>query len=133
MSANFPSGTTENGADKSGLTGTANRSSYEEAKGTVKQGAATIRKDLGDLKDGLETLLSRASDLSDTALKEEYGKIIAKYGSLRYAAKGMAAEAGRQLNQGVDLTSDYVKDRPLQSVAIAAGVGLILGVLMGRH
>jgi ElaB/YqjD/DUF883 family membrane-anchored ribosome-binding protein len=43
-----------------------------------------------------------------------------------------ASDAKQQLNQGVDVTTEYIKERPLQSVAIAAGVGFLLGALLRR-
>lgn len=137
MSANFPPGRSESLADPSNRAGadagSAGSSAYEEARITTKQGAAALREDLNNLKNDLEALMGRASSLSDAELRDAYGKMMAKFSSMRYAAKGMAAEAGRQLNQGVDYTTSYVKDKPLQSVAIASGIGLVLGMLMKRH
>ncbi|HEX2530840.1 MAG TPA: DUF883 domain-containing protein [Burkholderiaceae bacterium] len=137
MSANFPPGLSENVTDTSNRVGTeagaAGSSAYRTAKSTAKQGAAVLREDLANLKNDLEALMGRASSLSDAELSDAYGKMMTKFSSMRYAAKGMAAEAGRQLNQGVDYTTSYVKDKPLQSVAIASGIGLVLGMLMKRH
>jgi ElaB/YqjD/DUF883 family membrane-anchored ribosome-binding protein len=44
----------------------------------------------------------------------------------------MAGQAQEQLNRGVDMTSEYVKERPMQAVAIAAGIGLVLGAITRR-
>jgi ElaB/YqjD/DUF883 family membrane-anchored ribosome-binding protein len=58
---------------------------------------------------------------------------MAQFSSMRYAAKGLASEASRQLNRGVETTTEYVKDRPMQSVAVAVGTGLLLGMLLRRR
>jgi len=78
-------------------------------------------------------LLSRAATLSERELSDAYASIMTKFSSLRFAAKGIAAEAGRQLNQGIDITSSYIRDRPLQSIAIAGGAGLAMGMLFSRR
>jgi ElaB/YqjD/DUF883 family membrane-anchored ribosome-binding protein len=59
--------------------------------------------------------------------------MMAKFSSVRYAARGMASEASRQLNRSVETTTEYVKEKPMQSVAVAAGAGLLLGMLFKRH
>ncbi len=53
------------------------------------------------------------------------------------AAMGKASEAqghfivrGRELAQSADV---YVKDNPWRTIAAAAGVGLLLGVILGRR
>jgi ElaB/YqjD/DUF883 family membrane-anchored ribosome-binding protein len=133
MSANFPTSPSDNGADSTGRASTQNKNAYDEVKSTAKKTATTLRDDLGSLKSDLDALLARASTLSERELSDAYARLMTNFTSLRYAARGMAAEAGRQINQGVDMTCEYVKDRPLQSVGMAAGVGLLLGLLIGRR
>jgi ElaB/YqjD/DUF883 family membrane-anchored ribosome-binding protein len=128
MNTEFSPAASENGstarsAGAAGTTGT-----YDRAR----EGAA-LREELANLKSDLDALMSHASTLTDRELSEARDKIMAKFSSMRYAAKGMATEASRQINRGVDVTSEYVKDRPLQSVAIATGVGLLLGAALRRH
>jgi ElaB/YqjD/DUF883 family membrane-anchored ribosome-binding protein len=137
MSANFPTGKTDNGADttvRSSTSSTSSAGNYEAGKTISRQASAeNLRQELGNLKHDLDNLLLRASDLSERELSEAYARMMTKFSSMRFAAKGIAAEASRQLNQGVDITSDYVKAKPLQSVALSAGVGLVLGMLMTRR
>lgn len=120
-----------------------------------------IRSELLNLKSDLDTLMSRASSLSDSELHDAKDKMMAKFGTMQQSAKDMAsrasqrasearqqlsqkasearsqlnqkaAEAKTQLNQGVDVTTEYIQERPLQSVAVAAGVGFLLGALLRR-
>ena len=135
MSANFPSGKPDNGADTTNVRANPSSAGSYEAGRTMNRPAhaENLRQELGNLKSDLDNLLMRAGDLSERELGEAYARMMTKFSSMRFAAKGIAAEAGRQLNQGVDITSDYVKARPLQSVAISAGVGIVLGMLMTRR
>lgn len=96
---------------------------------TAKSG---LREELSDLKSDLDALMSHASTLTDKELREARDRIMARFSSMRFAARGMAAQASKQLNEGMNVTVGYVRERPLQSVAIAAGAGLLLGALMRR-
>lgn len=94
--------------------------------------ASGLRDELSSLKSDLDALLLHASTLSESELREARDRIVARFSSMRYAAKGIAEQAGRQLSQGRDVTADYVREKPLQSVALAAGVGMLLGALLRR-
>lgn len=56
--------------------------------------------------------------------------------SLRVAKERLTAveeEALRRARELADATEEYVRDNPWQSVGIAAGVGLVLGLLISRR
>ena len=42
-------------------------------------------------------------------------------------------EALRRAREVADATEEYVRDNPWQSVGIAAGVGLLIGLLLSRR
>lgn len=91
-----------------------------------------LRGDLADLKRDLDALLGKASTLTDRELRDARDRLLARFGTMRVAAQDMAGQAQEQLNRGVDMTSEYVKERPMQAVAIAAGIGLVLGAITRR-
>ena len=94
---------------------------------------SSMREELSNLKSDLDALMSHASTLTEIELREARDRIMARFSSMRYAARGLADQAGKQINQGMDVTVDYVRERPLQSVAIAAGVGALMGLLLTRR
>lgn len=93
----------------------------------------TLRNDLQTLKSDLDTLLTHAAELTDVELHEAHDRILAKFSSLRYTAKGIADEARQQFTHGVEVTTDYVKEKPVQSLALAIGFGALLGIIIGRR
>lgn len=119
----------EFGDSPSSTSGTSSTSSTSG----MKRAGASLRTELGNLKSDLDTLLGRATNLSDAELRREYSRLMSRFGSLRTAAKDAAVQAGQQLNRGMDATSGYVREKPLQSVAVATGVGLVLGMLLHRR
>lgn len=44
-----------------------------------------------------------------------------------------ATATGKQMKHGVELTEEQIKDNPWAAVGIAAGVGLVLGLLINRN
>ncbi|HVK94132.1 MAG TPA: DUF883 domain-containing protein [Noviherbaspirillum sp.] len=134
METNIPHTVTGNGSDKIGAATTSTRGIYNEAKSSATQrSAATLRSELSSLKNELDSLVNRSPSLSDDDLMQAHAQLMAKFSSVRYAAKGIASEASRQLNRSVETTTEYVKDKPMQSVAVAVGTGLLLGMLFKRR
>ncbi len=124
METNVPSGGTQSGNISGASFG---GSSQYSAQG---DSAGALRDELKSLKSDLDDLVARAASLTDRELNDARDRLMSRFSSMRYSVRGMADQARTQFNQGVDVTSDYVKDKPLQSVAIAAGVGLVIGALM---
>lgn len=91
-----------------------------------------LRSDLADMKKDLDALLAKASTLTDRELRDARDRLLARFGTMRVAAQDMAGQAQERLSQGVDMTSEYVKERPVQALAIAAGIGLVLGAITRR-
>ncbi len=116
----------------SGNLGEASGSRRDQRSSVQSSSVLGLREELSNLKTDLDALMSHASTLTETELREARDRILARFSSMRHAARGVAAQAGRQFSQGRDMTVDYVRDKPLQSVAIAAGAGLLLGMLIRR-
>ena len=129
MDTNYSSGLNENDPTAGS---TVNAGSFDSTS-SATQGTSIMRNELSNLKRDLDDLMARASSMSDMDLNEARTLLMDKYASMQRSVKGMATEAQKQLSHGADVTTDYVKERPLQSVAIAAGVGLLLGAILRRH
>jgi ElaB/YqjD/DUF883 family membrane-anchored ribosome-binding protein len=125
--------TQTNGSEKIGAAAQAAKGAFNEAKGTAQRTAASLRSELSSLKSDLDSLVNRAPSLSDDELSQAHTELMAKFSSVKHAARGIATEASRQLNRGVETTTEYVKDKPMQSVAVAVGTGLLLGLLFKRR
>src|SRR6476620_5263580 len=95
----------------------------EDMRGTASTG--DLRGDQADLKKDLDALLCKASTLTDRELRDARYRLFTKFGTVKDAAQ-------EQFQQGVDMASDYAKEKPMQAVAIAAGIGLLLGALTRR-
>lgn len=124
---------TGNGSDKMSAAAQSAKSTFNEIRGATQRTAASLRSELSSLKNDLDALVNRSASMSDDELNQAHAQLMAKFSSVRYAAKGIASEATRQINRGMETTTEYVKDKPMQSVAVAVGTGLLLGLLFKRH
>lgn len=138
METNYSSHPSGNGSDKASSTSTSSATTaaknlYSDTKGAAQRTAATLRSELSNLKNDLDALVSRAPSLSDEELSQAHMQLMSRFSSMRYAAKGIANQASRQLNRSMETTTEYVRDKPMQSVAVAVGTGLLLGLLLKRR
>jgi len=85
------------------------------------------------LRADLDDLISHLASYSELELIAAKENILAKVASTKVAAQGVAADMSQQFNRGVGATTNYVKERPLQAVGIAAAIGILLGMLISRR
>jgi ElaB/YqjD/DUF883 family membrane-anchored ribosome-binding protein len=89
-----------------------------------------------DILDELRSLVADAEKMVGESLSENSDEVI---GALRqrYAAAqerlGYAYDSARKkVAEGAKYTDEAIRENPYQSIAVAIGVGLIAGVLLGR-
>ncbi len=92
------------------------------------------------IKDDLRAVLSDMDDyLRATASHtgEKIGAIRERLQVQMHKAKDILADTGDvvvdRAKEGARATDEYVHDNPWHAVGIAAGVGLIIGMLIGRR
>lgn len=88
--------------------------------------------DVKSLVKDAQTLLTAAASLTGEKAEELRGRGMQLLDTAMGKAseyKGEALVKGKELAQSADV---YVKDNPWRTVAVAAGVGLLLGALLGR-
>lgn len=105
----------------------------DATKEAGKQVGTVAKGEMAALRAELDNLIARISTMSDFELAAAKEKLMAKVESTKMAAKGVAAEVTQQFNHGVGVSTDYVKEHPLKSVGVAAGMGLLLGMLIARR
>ena len=91
-----------------------------------------LRQELANLKEDLDALMSHASTLTESELCEARDRLMARFSSMKNVARGIAGQASRQLAHSRDVTIEFIRNRPFQSALIAAGTGILLGLLFKR-
>jgi ElaB/YqjD/DUF883 family membrane-anchored ribosome-binding protein len=92
----------------------------------------TVQTDVNTLVRDAQTLLTAAAALTGDKAEEVRGRgmhlldeALGKAGQVQ----GHALQKGKELAHTADV---YVKDNPWRMIAAAAGVGLLVGVILGR-
>lgn len=77
---------------------------------------------------------------AEEKVKEVAGEAQEKYGELtdnhehqiKGVARKVAAQGSQAVHDAADVVRDHVEDNPIKTIAIAAGFGLLIGLLIGR-
>lgn len=80
-----------------------------------------------------EELLRATADQTGGKLHELRGKIEDRLKNARVTLAHTQEVVIDKAKQAGQATDDYVHDNPWQSVGIAAGIGLLIGVIIGRR
>lgn len=94
---------------------------------------ATLKADLATVMRDAEALIKASADQGGEKMNEARSKIRESLETARTRLHEAERYARRHGEDAVIATEDYMKRNPWQSVGIAAGVGLVLGVLLARR
>lgn len=103
-----------------------------EAAGDLKRRAGSVRDHAADemrafLAD-VEDLVKRVGHVSDAEVARARAKVVGALGDVRRLA-GDSTDSLRDRARAVaEQADDYVRDRPWQSIGLAAAIGLISGI-----
>lgn len=96
----------------------------------------TTDKLVADLKavvHDAEALLRATSSQTGEKIQEARARAEDSLRQARARLTQFEEEALKRARELADATEEYVRDNPWQSVGIAAGIGLVLGVLISRR
>ena len=94
---------------------------------------ATLKSDLATVMRDAEALMKASADQGGEKMSEARAKIRDSLETARSRLMSAERAALRHGEDAVIATEEYVRRNPWQSVGIAAGVGLVIGVLLARR
>jgi uncharacterized protein YjbJ (UPF0337 family) len=108
----------------------------EEAHGNLQELLGAIQRRTGESRDSIENYLEEIIAESGINIDQGAAREYARYAadSMQEAARQMterAQLAAQQLRDGYSNAEDIVRQRPVESLAVCFGAGLIAGVLVG--
>jgi ElaB/YqjD/DUF883 family membrane-anchored ribosome-binding protein len=96
----------------------------------------TTRKLMDDLKtvvaDAEALMAATASDASERA-RDARKRATESVGHARARLDALEAQLKARATEAADQADRYVHDNPWQVIAVAAGVGALVGILLGRR
>lgn len=93
---------------------------------------ATAANELANLRADLDSLISRIPHLAEAELNVAKDALLQKYSEGKKTVTNATITARETINHGMEVAGDYVKDRPLKTVAVTGGIGILIGMLIGR-
>ncbi|HMN47384.1 MAG TPA: DUF883 family protein [Povalibacter sp.] len=90
-------------------------------------------EDLKTVMNDAEALLRATSAQTGEKIQEVRARAEESLRQARVRLSEVEEEALRRARELADATEEYVRDNPWQSVGIAAGIGLVLGILISRR
>jgi|SRR5687767_14478513 ElaB/YqjD/DUF883 family membrane-anchored ribosome-binding protein len=89
--------------------------------------------DLKTVVEDAEALLKATSTLTGEKLQEVRARAEESLRQAKVRLTEVEEEAMRRAKEIADAADEYVRENPWQSVGIAAGIGLVLGLLISRR
>lgn len=90
-------------------------------------------QDLKTVMEDAEALLRATSSQTGERIQEVRARAEESLRQARARLSQVEEDALKQAREVADATEEYVRENPWQSVGIAAGVGLLLGLLLSRR
>jgi ElaB/YqjD/DUF883 family membrane-anchored ribosome-binding protein len=94
---------------------------------------AKLKEDLATVMRDAEALISASADQGGAKMTEARAKIRESLEAAKARVRAAEHAAQQHAADAVHATEDYAKRNPWQAMGIAAGVGLVIGVLLARR
>lgn len=93
----------------------------------------TLERDLKAVVQSLEALLESSAENAGDAMTDVRKSIEARLQQARTTLATLEKHAARQARIAARNADRYVHDNPWQTLGIAAGIGVLIGLLLGRR
>lgn len=103
------------------------------AQAQVEVNTDQLVADLKTVVQDAEALLKATSALTGEKIQEVRARAEESLRQAKERLSEVEEEALRRAREIADATDEYVRENPWQSVGIAAGIGLVLGLLLARR
>jgi ElaB/YqjD/DUF883 family membrane-anchored ribosome-binding protein len=94
---------------------------------------AKLREDLAAVMRDAESLIRASADQGGEKMSEARAKIRESIEAAKARVREAEQAARQRGEDALHATEDYAKRNPWQAMGIAAGVGLVIGVLLARR
>ena len=104
----------------------------KEAAGDLRRRAGNVRDyasdEMRDFLADVEDLVKRVGNVSDADIARARSKVVNALGDVRRLASDTSDSLRERARAAAEQADDYVRERPWQSIGLAAAIGLIVGV-----
>ena len=98
----------------------------------VEQEFDVLKSDFGKLSTDLANLTTALRELTNQGAQDYVAKLRAAAGQANDDIHAAAAALGARGREGMETAAQHVRERPLASILICFGLGLVVGKLIDR-
>jgi ElaB/YqjD/DUF883 family membrane-anchored ribosome-binding protein len=99
----------------------------------TETGTEKILQDLRVLASDAEALLAATADQAGARVSQARSQAEATLRKVRERMSALENEVGAKIREGAKATDAYVRENPWRAVGIAAGAGLLVGLLLASR
>lgn len=103
-----------------------NEKTFGDAKDKINEAREKIQRRARDAGEKISSEVRREASKASAVAKEKYAEAVDQ-------VRTGYSRVSRDVGNLSDEVSDYVRDSPARAVLIAAGIGFLVGVLLGRR
>lgn len=107
--------------------------SVENPASATDAAATKVKKTANGLADQAESRINTLADRAETAASRAEAVLHDGIETLRRQTRVYVDQAAERIERAQQAVSDQVREKPLTGLAIAAGAGLVLGLLIGSR
>ena len=111
--------------------GNLNQDELQQAKGNVDQLVGLIQRSTGEARDKVEKFLTELTSNGSGAVSRAAENVRNYAQQAAENMQGVSQQASEKMRASYDETERMVRERPLESLAVCFGAGLVTGILVG--
>jgi ElaB/YqjD/DUF883 family membrane-anchored ribosome-binding protein len=90
-------------------------------------------KNIQKLMDEVEAVVAKSSDSAGSVLSDKLTDLRDRFSTARQSAQGYYKVAKRKVTDTAEAADETIRSHPYESLAVALGVGVVLGALLRRR
>ncbi len=97
------------------------------------QSPEQLIKNIQQLMEEVETVIAKSSDTAAGGFTDKLGELQDRFNGAKAKAAGYYKVARQKVADGASAADDAIRSHPYESLAVALGVGVLLGALLRRR
>lgn len=107
--------------------------SHSHPAETGSKTTETLIQNIQKLMDEVEAAVAKSGDAADKGLGHKLDALQDRLSHATDRVRGFYASARKQVSAGAQRTDETIRSHPYESLAVALGVGVLLGVVLRRR
>ena len=109
-----------------------NGSAVRDIKSAASKADSAVRQEFQKFVSDVEGMIHSTSELTGEELSQARHKLGERIASAKESIQSVSGDVANRAKHTAQATDEYVHEQPWKSIAVSAGVGFLLGMLVSR-